>query len=558
MKGMKQLGAIVGAIFLIAVLTATQSAMGQEATTKTAESKPAPTSRPDRRVTKHGWFPLRVRNAPAPKLPREIERVFVIPIRDRDNGITETTYRAIKNKVTLCLREKAQLVIFDMNTPGGSVAAMQDIVSLITGELNDVYTVAYVRNEAISAGAIISLACDEIIMTSTGKIGDAMPIRGDGVPISKELRGKIESYLRSDLHLLVERIGHDKTLCDAMITMTQRVWLVRNPETRELKLVNPDINNWMARIAGAPGATGRRPSLTDSVWEFVKEIDGSGGLFTPTASGAVEVGLVDLIIDAPKNDPFAGLKKHYNITGEPVILEDTWSESLVAFLTSPTIATILMGLGVLCVYAELKMPGFGIAGTAAVACFALLFGSHFLIGMANWWEIGLFVLGLTLIALEVFVIPGFGVAGITGILCCIIGLLAAIGVPNAPTEFPWPQTALQWSWFSTAIYVVTLGFSGGVIGAIILAQYMPRLPITRRMVLGEAQAATDAPATDDAPIMHIKVGDTGTVATICRPVGQVRFGNELCDATSEGATIETGAQVRVVERTGNQLIVKEV
>jgi membrane-bound serine protease (ClpP class) len=562
MMGMKQFGAIAGAILLAVTVTAPQVARAKDATTKPA-AKTAGATQPGRRVTKHGWFPARVRKVPVPKLPKKIERAFVIPIRDRENGITQTTYQSIRNKVTTCRGKGAQLVIFDMDTPGGSVAAMRRIVSLITVELNDIYTVAYVRNEAISAGAIISMACDEIIMAPTGKIGDAMPIMisptGQLAPMPKAERGKMESYLRSDLRLLAERNGHSGPLCDAMITLSWRVWLIRRPDTRELKLVNPDpeINNWLSKISGAPGKDGKSTTPVDAEWEFVKQVDGDDELVTKTAGEAIEIGLIDHIIEAPAKDPFGGLKKHYNIASEPVMLGDSWSESLVAFLTSPAIKGLLMTLGIMFIYMELNTPGFGVAGGLAIACFTIIFGSHFLIGLANWWEIALFFVGLILIGIEIFVIPGFGIAGISGIACCVIGLMAIV-VPNAPTEFPWPQTDLDWSWFSSGIYALGLGFALGVIGAVILAQYLPKIPLANRLVLGDVQAATDAPATDDAPIMHIKVGDTGTVATMCRPVGQVRFGKELCDATADGTSIEVGAKVRVIERTGNQLIVKEV
>jgi membrane-bound serine protease (ClpP class) len=385
-----------------------------------------------------------------------------------------------------------------------------------------------------------------------------MPIMiagGKLMEIPEKERGKIETNARTLTRTLAQNNGHNELLCEAMITSTREVWRIRHRKTREIRIVDPSAENWRRKTANWPGTTA--DALTDAKlgWEFLAAIDRKEdmGLVMLTDSEAIKCGFIYHVFK-----DFAALEKHYNVTNKPVRLSDTWSESLTAFLTNPTIQTILIALAIMCVYAELKMPGFGVAGTAAIICFAVLFGSNFLIGMANWWEIALFAVGLILIALEVFVIPGFGVAGISGILCCIIGLLAATGVPNAPTEFPWPQTALQWSWFSTAIYVVGLGFCGGVIGATILAQYMPKLPIARRLVLGEAQAATDAPATSDAPIMHVKVGDTGTVATMCRPVGQVRFGNKLCDATSEGATIDPGAQVRVVQRTGNQLIVKEL
>ena len=448
-----------------------------------------------------------------------------------------------------------------MDTPGGSVAAMRRIVSLITEELNDVYTVAYVRPEAISAGAIISLACDEIIMTPASKMGDAMPVMpsptGGLEPMPKAERSKIESYLISDVDLLAERIGHSKPACAAMISTPLRIWLVRNPKTRELKLIDPDKPIWQSKISGVPLKTGERPPQTPQTWEFVKQIDSADQLFTPTASRALEAGLVDRLIDSDKKDPFAGLEKYYNITSKPVVLVDSWSETLVSFLTSTTVFSILMTLGIMGAYMEFQAPGFGLPGGVAIVCFSIIFGSHFLIGLAQWWEIALFFLGILLIALEVFVIPGFGVAGVSGIICCLIGLFAMI-IPNAPTEFPWPQTDLDWSGFNSGLYALGIGFVGGTVAAMIAARFLPKIPMVNRLMLGPAQAATDAPATENAPIMHVKVGDTGMVETMCRPVGTVRFGNEICDATSDGTTIEAGAKVRVIERTGNQLIVEEV
>jgi len=377
---------------------------------------------------------------------------------------------------------------------------------------------------------------------------------GQLVAIPDKERGKIETDARTLTRVLAEYNGHNPDLCEAMITSTREIWRIRNRKTREVRVVDPDAKNWRRLVANWPGTEASSQSDAKLDWEFLKAVDRKKdlGLVMLTDTEAVKCGFVDRVFA-----DMDALAKHYNVTTSPVVLEDNWSEGLVGFLTSPALVSILMTLAIMCVYMELNTPGFGVAGGLAIACFAVLFGSHFLIGLAHWWEIGLFVLGLILIGLEIFVIPGFGIAGISGIACCVIGLMAMV-VPNAPTEFPWPQTDLDWSWFASGLYALGLGFALGVIGAVILAQYLPKIPIANRLVLGDAQAATDAPATEDAPIMHIKVGDTGTVETMCRPVGKVRFGKELCDATADGTAIEAGAKVRVIERTGNQLIVKEV
>ena len=138
------------------------------------------------------------------------------------------------------------------------------------------------------------------------------------------------------------------------------------------------------------------------------------------------------------------LGEHYGLAGEPTVLADTWSERLVTFLTSPAVVAVLFFVGLLCVYVEMHHPGFGVAGTVAILCFAVLFGSRYLVGMAAWWEIALFVVGLVLLGVELFVTPGFGVAGIAGILCCVVALLAMF-VPNDPRSLPIPATKLDWS-----------------------------------------------------------------------------------------------------------------
>ena len=211
--------------------------------------------------------------------------------------------------------------------------------------------------------------------------------------------------------------------------------------------------------------------------------------------------------------------------------------------------------GIFFIYAEFKAPGFGLAGGLAIACFAILFGSKFLIGLANWWEIALFVVGLALIALEVAVIPGFGVAGVAGILCCIFAMLAMV-VPNAPDAFPIPQTDLDWNTFVNGVVATSVGFILSLILCAIAAKYLPKLPLANRLILASAQSAHDAPATDQAPIMHVHVGDVGIVQNVCRPVGKVLFGDDLLDAVSEGEIIQAGAKVRVVRRDSNRVIVE--
>ncbi len=525
----------------------------QESATRPATTRPAPGGV---RTTDEGWLAPRVRQYPAPAIPDKVTKAFVLNIRD-PGGITLTTLASIRRKVTLCKGKGAQMVILDLDTPGGRSDAMEGICDLISKDLKGIYTVAYVRPRAISAGAIISLACCEIVMAPGSRIGDSMPIMiagGKLMPIPDKERGKIETNARALTRAVAQINGHNEMLCEAMITSTREIWRIRNRKTREVRIADPDAKDWRRLVANWPGTKATRAQDAELDWEFLDAIDREAdlGLVMLTDSEAIKCGFIDHVFE-----DFDALEEHYNIIAKPVVLEDNWSEGLVAFLTSPTLVGLLMTLGILGAYMEFQAPGFGLPGSLAIVCFAVIFGSHYLIGLAQWWEIALFCTGVFLLAMEIFVIPGFGVAGVSGLFCCAIGLMAMV-VPNSPTEFPWPQTDLDWSWFGSGLYALGLGFSVGVIASVIIAQYLPTMPLVSRLMLGEAKAATDAPATESAPIMHIKIGDTGMVETMCRPVGTVRFGQEICDATSDGSAIEAGAKVRVIERTSNQLIVEEV
>jgi membrane-bound serine protease (ClpP class) len=177
--------------------------------------------------------------------------------------------------------------------------------------------------------------------------------------------------------------------------------------------------------------------------------------------------------------------------------------------------------------------------------------------MALWWEIALFGLGLILIMVEVFITPGFGVMGISGILCVLAALLA-IAVPNAPGEMPVPKGEWAWQWFTQGVLWLSLGFIASVVSGAVLSRYLPRAPIARRLFLGPAEAVAEPPVAETAPVKHVQVGDLGTVEGMCRPVGKVRFGDDLLDASSEGDVIPPGTRVRVLRREGNRLIVESL
>ena len=487
------------------------------------------------RLRQLGWLPPRITAVAPPALPEEITRAFIIPIHGDIRW--RSTYDIISNKIVQARNRGAQIVIFDMDTLGGESRAMNAICDAITQDLANVYTVAYVHPEAFSAGAIISLACDEIVVAPNGVIGNAMPIMlgPEGIKaIPAEERGKIESGARARVRLLTERNGYNQALCEGMITLSMELWLYRNSETGELRIVDIDVD------------TPQAP------WRSVERIDGPKELVTFTGSEAYQIGLADHILA-----DYEALEEHYNIVVEPVTLGMDWAEQTAYIISSMVVTGLLTAIGLMLAFIEIRTPGFGIAGIGAIICFAILFGGRYIVGLAQWWEIALIVLGLVLLIVEVLLIPGFGWAGISGAICLLAGLFA-IAVPNAPDQLPLPVTKLDWSFFTTGMMALGLGFVLALATSLVLMRYMPKLPITNRLALSPASHYDEPTVTADSPLANVSVGDVGMVEMMCRPVGKVRFGEELLDAFTEGEYIDVGQKVRLVRADGNRLVVVRI
>jgi membrane-bound serine protease (ClpP class) len=167
----------------------------------------------------------------------------------------------------------------------------------------------------------------------------------------------------------------------------------------------------------------------------------------------------------------------------------------------------------------------------------------------------LFVAGIILIGVEIFVIPGFGVAGISGIALCAMSLLAMM-IPNAPLEIPWPRTDLMWGYFRRGGVALTIGFLGSVALMVVLSRILPKSSLSNKLFLAPAAEYHEPPTTEQHPIHSIKAGDEGVAATTCRPSGQVRIGEHLLDAVADGTMIASGTKVRVLRNDGNRLVIE--
>jgi membrane-bound serine protease (ClpP class) len=227
---------------------------------------------------------------------------------------------------------------------------------------------------------------------------------------------------------------------------------------------------------------------------------------------------------------------------------ENWAEKLVRFLTDPVVSGLLMSLGTLGILIELYHPGVGIPGALGVLCLGLFFGGHLLVHLAGLEELILIVVGLGLLAAEVFVLPGFGIAGVLGIVCVFAALLLTlIGLPLSVT-------------FSTSAWVeplvrVSAALLLTVFGMIVALRYLPRTNAGRGLVLASATARSEGFVSSDESRF---AGRVGVAESDLRPVGVARFGDERVDVVSEGEYVARGSTVQVVQVEGARIVVRSV
>lgn len=382
----------------------------------------------------------------------------------------------------------ARAVILDIETPGGRVDAAQRIVNAI-GEA-DVPVYAFVNRRAFSAGAMIALAADGIYMVPGAVIGAATPVTGEG----EKAPEKIVSAMRSEMRALAEARGLDPRVAEAM--------------------VDEDIE-----IPGVVEA---------------------GKLLTLTTDEAVRIGYAREAAD------WEALLAALHLDDAAVhVAKTNWAESVVRFLTHPLVAPWLLSLGFLGLIVEIKTPTFGFAGLAGIASLGLFFGSHMILGLAGWEELILLGAGLVLLGVEIFVVPGFGVFGLAGIVAVLASLYLSL-VGSMATGFDFSQAAMV---LSASIAIV-------IVGAWTIVRLLPRNERFRRSGIMLGDRLTRETGYLSAPVRHDLVGQQGIALTDLRPAGTGQFGDERLDVVADGGWISRGTPIRIVRSEGYRHVVQ--
>jgi len=388
----------------------------------------------------------------------------------------------------------ASVVLININTYGGALNYADSMRSRILG--SPMKTIAYINHNAASAGALIALACERIYMAPGASIGAASVVNPQGEVMPE----KFQSYMRSLMRATAEARGRDPRIAEAF--------------------VDPDIS--------------------------IPELNNEGKVLTLTSKEAVRVGVAngevaDLHDLLTKEGLESAPMRHYQVS---------WIDQLIDFFINPAVSGVLILLIIGGIYFEMQSPGIGFALLVAIVSALLFFAPLYMEGLADHWEIGLSVLGVVLLLLEVFVIPGFGVAGILGIIALVCGLAFSM-IPNETFDFRLVDPAVI-----TMAFVTVLASSvGSIILCVIFGKSILRSSAFQRLVLNDEQRAGQGYVSTITDPRLIR--QEGIAKTDLRPSGKIEIAGKWYDAVALDGFIEKGTSVYVERLENSHLFVRK-
>ncbi|WP_375578823.1 NfeD family protein [Marivirga tractuosa] len=419
------------------------------------------------------------------------QEIFIMEIKDQIDART-------KRYVDLALQEakdrNSTHIIIEMNTYGGALYDADEIRSAL---LNlDIPVYVFIDNNAASAGALISIACDSIYMAPGGSIGAATVVNqtGEAAP------DKYQSYMRSIMRSTAEASGRDPRIAEAMV---------------------------------------------DEKIE-IEGISKAGEVITFSTSEAMKYGFCE-----GEFNNTTDLLTHLKLDITKVHrYEMSNTEAIISFFINPFISGILILIIIGGIYFELQTPGVGFPIMASIIALVLYLVPYYLNGLAENWEILAFIIGLILIAIEVFVIPGFGIFGILGLILTL-GSLVFMMLNNEMFDFEFVPSEN----ITRALLTTLTGLFGSIILMFFGGVRLTNSKFFKRVALQGVQAKTEGYSS-----RFIKAGlagKTGTVFSVLRPSGKVEIEGELYDANTRGEYLEQGEKIVVVDESGTSLKVKK-
>jgi membrane-bound serine protease (ClpP class) len=463
------------------------------------------------------------------------ERIIINESFNR--ALRETLERRMRQAIG---RRGVNAFVLQLEASSGDTQAARDFADFLrdlkdNGGQSAVLTVAYIPERAPGALAIVGMGCTEMAMGPKAIFGDFEPLL--------QQRGGLQpgrfNMLQESLVGLAREQGYPELAVRGMIDPDLTIYRVRSQRGKaQWRLVTDEE---LAKDQAGPALWDEKSKML---------IKPAGRLLKLDADMARELGFVRHIVNNEQDlYQIYGFKKVRDISFD-------FLYELATFLRYPLVSIILIMVGVTGLILELKMPGVSFPGIVAALCFVLYFWAQSqLAGQIIMLAILLFILGLILIVLEIFVLPGFGMAGISGIVLVVVSL----GLATLEKR---PETSTEWLSFGRTLGGVGIGLLGALGMAGVAAWYLPSIPYANRLVLRppheKPEDELDAGDQDGGQGLAALLGAIGSAATTLRPAGIARFGDRFIDVVSEGNLIEMGSRVQVVEIEGNRIVVKEI
>lgn len=417
-----------------------------------------------------------------------------------DDNISKPALRLTEKAVKEAEEGKYDYLFLELNTFGGELDAADKIRTLLLN--TKVPSIVYINNNAASAGALISIACDSIYMMPGASIGAASVVDQTG----QVLPDKYQSYMRSLMRTTAEHNGRNPNIAQAM--------------------VDPDVTI---------------PNISDS-----------GKVLTFTSEEAVKNGFCEGIANSREEVlEQAGVE-------QPEIHEQELStiDKIINFLVNPVVSGILIMCIVGGLYFELQAPGIGLPSVIAITAALLFFAPHYLEGLAAHWEILIFLAGLVLLMLEFFVVPGFGVTGISGIVLIVFSLVLTL-VFNVGFKFNFNPEFNASAYVSKMTVLVLVSSLAGFFVSLWLGKKLIMAETRFGSLALRTELESDRGFTSQDMRNEQYVGKEGVAQTILRPSGKINIDGEILDATAEHGYIEAGDKVKVSKFENAQLFVRK-
>ena len=448
--------------------------------------------------------------------------VYHIPIEGTiDLGLPPFIERSIAEAE----ENNAKAIIFEVNTFGGRVDAATQIKDAILD--SKVPTVAFINKRAISAGALISLSCEKVFMAGGATIGATTAVDMQGNKASE----KVISYMREEMAATAEKRGRDKYIARGMVD-------------EELEFPNKVMKEFINDGEVVDTIKTKVYYLViESDTVIVDDIEGrkQGNLITLTTEQSLKYKIADASIENFEAvlDTLGFSNLVVNKTAE------NWSENFVRFLTNPVVASLLTTFGFLGILFELQSPGWGIPGSIGLICLILSLSASYIAELATMSDLLVVLMGMLFLMLEAFVFPGFGLAGVAGIVFILWGLYLLL-LPDVPVG----EEVL-----SQASNGLIIGIIGGLVGLVLLFRAMTKTKFWRDLTSPDIQKKEDGYVASFG--WEKLVGEEALTETDLHPSGWINVGKERVFALSEGNFIDKNEKVVILSVDGNRVVVRK-